>query len=440
MIKLIVGLSTKIFKSNHFILLLGNALVAALGFLSFIYLARMLSKEIFGAWVIYLTAFNFMEMLRAGAIHQALVRNLAAATSPEEQQAIVGASWRLGILISLVLSVILLGLASLERIWAYSSGWQLFLRWYPLTAWISLPLSMTLWIQHARERFRWMASINLSVNLLFLAALLLISHQVLSLSLLFLLHAASRLLVSGGLLVSDWAEGSSIFKTNWQALRKQWAFGRFSFLTLIGTNLLQSADILLISIFLGEKAAATYALPLKLIEVVALPLRSMAMVAFPRFSRLYSAQQRVPLLRSFKSYSMGYTLVLLPFLALAGVFSETIIRYLGGEAYTDGIWVLNIFLVFILFLPLDRFSGILLDSIHAPQINSVKVLVMAGINIVGDAIVLYFFQNLWAVALITILNVLFGLVIALFYIVKKLDLPNWRYLLSPGLHSSLEAG
>ena len=61
--------------------------------------------------------------------------------------------------------------------------------------------------------------------------------------------------------------------------------------TLIGTNLLRSADTLIISLSpMGTAAVALYSIPMKLVELQQIPLRSFAATAFRKCQRqVYSA-------------------------------------------------------------------------------------------------------------------------------------------------------
>ena len=78
----------------------GNVFNAGIGFLSFLLLAQILSVESFGIWLLYVAAFTFMEMVRGGFIHQALVKHLAATRHRLVKQVITGASWWIGIAIT----------------------------------------------------------------------------------------------------------------------------------------------------------------------------------------------------------------------------------------------------------------------------------------------------------------------------------------------------
>ena len=63
-------------------------------------------------------------------------------------------------------------------------------------------------------------------------------------------------------------------------------FGKYTTFTLVGSNLLRSADTLIISFSpLGNAAVALYSIPLKLTELQQIPLRSFVATAFPKMSK-----------------------------------------------------------------------------------------------------------------------------------------------------------
>jgi hypothetical protein len=72
-------------------------------------------------------------------------------------------------------------------------------------------------------------------------------------------------------------------------------------------------------------------------------------------------------------------------------------------------------------MPLDRYLGIALDSLDLPHINSMKVVLMASLNVFGDWYVLSHQIGLNAVAFITVLNTLFGIFVGMYYLNKKLS-------------------
>jgi O-antigen/teichoic acid export membrane protein len=67
----------QIVKSKSFTSLIGNGLGALLGVITFAFLARILPKDIFGPYIIFLAIYGIFENLRIGMVMNALVRNLS---------------------------------------------------------------------------------------------------------------------------------------------------------------------------------------------------------------------------------------------------------------------------------------------------------------------------------------------------------------------------
>ena len=70
----------KIVKEDNFLSLMGNLILAGLGFAGFALLARSLDTVHFAQWVIFISGGSLVEMLRFGITNNALVRFLSGAS------------------------------------------------------------------------------------------------------------------------------------------------------------------------------------------------------------------------------------------------------------------------------------------------------------------------------------------------------------------------
>ena len=405
-----------VLKNDSFIALSANIGNAGLGFLSFIFLAKWMSKDEFGFWLLYLAAFSFIELFRAGMIHQALVQNLSTTEDRKGKKQIIGAAWCISLAFTAIICLILFSINLLFPVWRDQTGLTIFFQGYPAVIWFTLPLSMTQWVKHAEQNYIKMGAVNILSNFLFLGLLGLsvFFQEEFTAHYAFLMHTFSRLIISLFVMLYNWSGFRNIRFANKFAIKKQLNFGKYSMLTLMGTNLLRSADIFLIGYFLGSAKVAIYSLPLKLIEIAEMPLRAFATTAFPRFSKLFASDQKDKVVELFVEQVLFLSICLIIPLILGLFLAEPIILLLGGEEYLEGVWVFRVFMVFVFFLPLDRLSGVLLDGIGSPQVNTFKVTLMTLINVIGDIVALCYFESLFMVALVTILNINLGILIALF--------------------------
>lgn len=397
-------------RSDNGLVLMGNLSASALGLITFMLLARGLSKTEFGAWTLFISASGLLELMRTGLVRQALVRALAIEADEAKHQGIISASGALAVLITLILTALISGVyLSID-----TSGWSLhlFFKYYPVLALISLPSNLDTWKSHAESQYGRMNTIRLLINVLFIITVSIGLFSGFKLS-----HYLWAYLGAQGL-VSIYSVLSSLRKISWLTATKSQVFslfqyGRHSLVTLAGSNLLKSADSLLIGAFLGSEAVAIYAIPLKVLDLMEIPLRGFVMTSFGRLSKAHTENQHQSFKRLVKRQVLQLTFLFLPAALLIFIMPELVIQILGGEGYEDSALILRILLIPMILLPLDKFVGISFDSIGQPATNALKVWIMVIVNIIGDLTVLYFFQSLWLVALVTVLNIVMGIVFGL---------------------------
>jgi O-antigen/teichoic acid export membrane protein len=204
-------------------------------------------------------------------------------------------------------------------------------------------------------------------------------------------------------------------------------FGKYSMGTLISSSLLKSADTFIIGLspFLGSAGIAMYAIPLKLTDLLGIPLHSFSMTAYPRMSKKCLEGDIAGALNLFYTYAGAVTVMFLPAALVSFVFAEELILLLGGTAYAESLPLLatifRVFALYVLLLPVDRFTGVLLDSLDRPRYNLYKVMAMTTANILVDLVAVFVFQSLVAVAVGTVLFTLLGIVLGLYFLRREVD-------------------
>jgi O-antigen/teichoic acid export membrane protein len=396
-------------KNKHLQSLAGNLLPALLGLVSFMLLARGLSKSDFGSWALYLSTFTLLEMIKSGGVQTALVMQISGKTE-QEKNTTIGAAWKLISLLSLAAALLLLSISFFTNA-DWNAGLIAFLYVYPLVGFITIPFNLSQAILQSEHRFDRLLLLRFvtSTGLLIIAGAVFWYH--LSLLQVIVCHALLQLVCCVFLLVSGWVRLHTIKLAPWHCVKDLFHLGKYSFGTLAATNMLKSADTFLIGAFMGPAAVGLYSVPLRLVEVLEIPLRSAVGTAFPRFSALYNIGEKQELRTIFYQYAGVVSWLFVPLLAGCFVLSDSLVVWLGGESYAASAGVFRVFLCYGLFLPLDRFTGVLLDALQKPSLNLKKVLVMASFNIVGDVAALYFLQDLRAVACVSVCNAILGIVL-----------------------------
>lgn len=388
-------------------------------------------KEIFGEWILYLTGATFVEMFRFGITRTALIRFLSGADK-EEQKQLIGSNWLIGLVASVLIAILLWLILYLFPDQVKQSGFYLFFKWYPLLAFLNLPFNNALTIQQAKQYFGQIFIVKTLNSGLFFVGLA-INLFWLKLDLIYVIwyHLGISAFVSLITILARWDGLRFLTKATKATNTIILNFGKYTTLTLIGTNLLRSADTFIIALSpLGTAAVALYAIPMKLTELLQIPLRSFVATAFPKMSKA-SIQNDLKMVRYyFYSYAGSMTILFIPIAFFGFIFSDFFVLLLGGEQYVGidpitGASTSLIFKVFALYgilLPIDRLTGVGLDSINKPKKNFYKIIYMVSANIIGDLIAVFVFKSLIGVAVVTIIFTFLGVIIGYRYLTKELQL------------------
>lgn len=421
----------KIIREDNFLSLAGNLTIAVFGFAGFALLARSFSPVLFGQWVLFISSGTFIEMFRFGITNTAVIRYTAGA-SPADREKFIGSNWLIGLSATILISLTLILFGMLFHKPIEHAGYGLFFSWYPLLAFLNLPFNNALVILQADQKFGKILIIRFLQSGGFFLVLL-INYLFLKMSLLQLLLAmlAVNAITSVYSILQGWDGLKHLRKATRQTTGTLLHFGKYTTFTLIGTNLLRSADTFIISLSpLGPAAVALYSIPMKLTEIQQIPLRSFAATAFPKMSKA-SIQGKIEEVRQlFYAYSGAITYLFF-FISLgAFAFADLFVQILGGPQYTgtdpvtgaNAAHIVRVFAIYGLLLPIDRMTGVGLDSINRPGRNLIKVMVMVITNIIGDLIAVFLFKSLLAVAIASILFTLIGVLIGFYYLDRDLDL------------------
>jgi O-antigen/teichoic acid export membrane protein len=431
----------KIVREDNFLSLTGNIVIAILGISGFALLARSLSLDVFGEWVLFVTGGSFVEMFRFGITNTGLIRFLSGADE-DSREKLIGSNALIGLGATILIAVILVFCYTFFNDSISKSGYNLFFKWYPLLAFLNLPWNNALVVLQADRKYAKILLIK-SINSGLFFIVILVNFFFIKMELKELVVA---LIIINGLtslitVVLGWDGTMLITKASKKTNRTLLDFGKYTTFTLIGTNLLRSADTLIISLSpMGNAAVALYSIPLKLTELQQIPLRSFVATAFPKMSKA-SVQGRVKEVRElFYTYSGALTYLFVIMSLFTFVFADFLVLILSGEQYLkvdpitgfNVVDIVRVFSIYGLLLPIDRMTGIGLDSVNKPNINAVKVFVMVAANLIGDFIAIFVFKSLLLVAVASILFTLIGIWMGMYFLNKELTL-SYKEIFSSGI-------
>jgi O-antigen/teichoic acid export membrane protein len=432
----------KIVREDNFLSLTGNLVIAILGIGGFALLARSLALDVFGEWVLFVTGGSFVEMFRFGITNTGLIRFLSGADEASRTK-LIGSNALIGVGATVLIAIILVFCSTLFNDTISNSGYNLFFKWYPLLAFLNLPWNNALVVLQADQKYNKILIIkSINSGLFFLVILIHFFFIEMELNELVIALLIINALTSLITIILGWDGTKFIAKASSKTNKTLLDFGKYTTFTLIGTNLLRSADTVIISLSpMGSAAVALYSIPLKLTELQQIPLRSFVATAFPKMSKA-SVQGKLEEVKDlFYTYSGALTYLFVIISLCTFIFADYLVLILSGEQYLKvdpitGINVVDIVRVFSIYgllLPIDRMTGIGLDSINKPNINAIKVFVMVAANLIGDFIAIFVFKSLILVAVASILFTLIGIWMGMYFLNKELTL-SFKEIFSHGIN------
>ena len=418
----ITGRLQKILSSNAFVSLAGNGTAALLGILVIAIQARTLTKTDFGTWVMFITTFGLFDIIRSGLILNPVIRNLAAAKNDLAQRRIAGAAWSLCSNFT-VWAVVLFTIPGLLFYnWFQSQDLGFFVQWFWLLAVITVPHNLATWFLNASSGFKTVQAIKITNQALFMAFNVANIWLDMGISYIFWAFVICNLATSVVTLLAGWSR-----ITDWKFSRKEekrelFSFGKFSMLTLVVSNLLRSSDTYLLGIMLGPAAVVLYNVPSRLMQVFEMPISAISITRLPVLAGLHTSGKDKELAAEFERSVGVLWLAIIPVAILCFIFAEPLVVLLGGEGFRESAGVLRFFAIYAVFLPLERYSGIGLDVVNRPKINLIKVVIMLGVNVVGDIIAIKYFGTVDAVAFVSVITFGSGILLGYYFLNRHMKL------------------
>lgn len=413
-------------KNKHFLSLAGNAIMSVFGLVLMALLYRSLSVTELGIWIFFQSTVLLIDTFRSGFLTTAFIK-FYAGTETKRAQEVMGSAWMIGIAITgifILLNIPAFFLASFVN----DPGLLLFLKWFGLTFICTLPSFMATCKVQSEQRFDRLLYIRFVSQALFIGGIiLLIVSKKNNLQNIIYANLAASLLTSLFTIMARYSGISSIAKRTKKGMAELFHFGKYSVGTTLSANLFRTSDTLIINFLLGAPALAVYNLGQRLMEIIEIPLRSFAATAMPSLAAAYNQDKRDEVIYILKKYAGMLTVALVPVCILALIFADIPIAIIGGGKYvgTEAANVFRLFITFALLFPADRFLALTLDVIHQPRVNFIKVLVMLAANIGGDFAGIYLLQNIYGVAITTVIPTLIGVLVGYYALRKYMPFSFW---------------
>lgn len=334
------------------------------GFAGFYILVRILTKQDFGVWTLFMSVTTIVEAIRSGLIQNALVKFLSS-SSKEEHPAIITSSFQIsGIVTVATILIVALSANLLSELW--SSPQLIGLLYVYLLVYIFSGLI---------TQFNAIEQANLKFNGIFVAGLVrqatfflfvLVSYFTdFKIELIYLvwvqaISAFLSVIVSYSFVRHNLAFNFTVNK-HW--IGQLFGYGKYAFGTSISSLLSGTVDQMMLGALLSPAASGAFNIAVRITNLIDIPGNAIAVVVFPQSSKRMEEEGEGAIKYLYEK-SVGTTLALvLPGVLFLYFFSDFVIHFIAGEKYVDSIPLLHITLLYCLLIPYGRQFGTMLDSI-----------------------------------------------------------------------------
>lgn len=414
--KLISGALKKIngsywLRSGSYIFI-NRVAVTLFGFVNFYILIRVLSKEDFGAWVLFISVATLVELIKHGFVRNPLIRYLAMSHERESAR-IQTASMLLNIVVGFLEVIILLLCAFfLSDFWDSPQLKSLFLI-YILTTSFLVPINHFDVIQQARMQFKGTFYSNIFRHFglfLFIVVVFAVGYPI------ELDHVAYAQMISiflSGFISFRYAKPFLQFSrhVNWVWFRQLRSYGFFTFGTNVSSMINKSIDSWMLGKLISPAAVTIFNPALRIANLVEVPTETLTSIMFPKLSERIANEGPAAARYLYEKAVGTITAFMIPIVLFFILFADPVIYFVAGPGFEQTVPILQITMLYGLMIPFNRFLGITLDAIGKAKTNFLFVLRNALINIVSNYFFISYFGIIGAAygtlttyVLITIIN------------------------------------
>lgn len=401
---------------------ISNSSTMIFGFFTFLLLVRVLSKEEFGAWVLYLTVITFAEIARNGITQNGLVK-FAAPAEDQEYKKIVSAAFILNFLAGVGGFLILNSLAFLFiRLWNTPVLSDLLL-FYGVYLVFYIPLIFIQFLAMAKMDFKTRFYSNISYNagffIIVLVYFLTLNH--INIKILPLLQALAAFIALLITIISGKNYIKIDFRIDWNWVSKLFHFGKYVMGTNFSSMLFNRMDLMMVGYFMNPQSVAVYNVPTRIGNYVEVPMNTIASIVFPK-TAVRHEEQGNDAIRYLYERAVGAMLaIIIPMALFLLIFAEPVVLLIAGEKYLDSVPVLRILILVSLVKPFGRQGGTTLDAIGEPKKNFHTLLASLIINFVLNWLFIINY-GLQGAAFATLLSFIIGTTMQQVILVKILKI------------------
>jgi len=411
--------------NKHFLVLMGNGVIAMVGFATTLLLFHYLSVAAVGMWFFVQSIVGLCEAGRYGFLATTTVK-FYAGTDEKRAANVLGSVWVLAIsLTGVVLAANALALAWLP--FTNDIETILCIKWIGITFLSSLPADVTFWRLQAQERYLAMLLYRmLNSGLSLLVFVILIGMNIMTVENALLLNFITNSIASLASIFLNLSGIKYIAHKSKDCIMELVHFGKYTFGTTLCSSMLTNSNTFILNFVLGPSAVAIYNLATRLMALIEMPLRTFVTTGLSEMAIAYNTSNLPYVTYILKKYAGMLTLSFLPLTIVALFIADFAIRILGGHNFDGaaGIEAANTYrfiMILALSYPIDAFNGLALDVIHKTKINFYKVILMLIVKVATGLLFTTLLKDIYGILIANYLMTIAAIIYGYYQLRKYLD-------------------
>jgi len=426
---------------SGFINVLQNFASVLFGFGSLFFLLRILSKNDFGEWTIYMTTITILNIFRDGLIKNALIKFLSGA-SEEDKPKIMTAAFSINIIITAFIVVLNLALGSMLAKLLNSPDLVNLFYWFNIIYILNGFLTQFNCIEQANFKFQGVFVSNTVFQAIYFFYVLYCFLSKINIPLIHLVMVqivgSIVAMVIGYFYAKPYLHFTIGFYKIW--MLKLFNYGKYAFGTSMSSILSGSVDQYMLSGIISPVASGVFNVAVKIVNLIDIPTVAVANIVFPQSAKRMETEGK-DAIRYLYEKSVGVILaILIPGLIFIYIFPGFVLYIIAGEKYIDAAPLLRITLLYTILIPFGRQFGTILDSIGKTKTTFYIVVVTATTNLILNY---FFIKNMGIIgaAYATLISNVIGFIIAQIILRKELGVKFYHtfvyaYRFYPEFYSS----
>ncbi|SKB54946.1 Membrane protein involved in the export of O-antigen and teichoic acid [Parapedobacter luteus] len=372
-----------------------NIFNVAFGFGGFYFLIRVLSKEQYGTYVLFLATVSIIELTRNGLLQNAMIKFIAG-VEEREKPAVVSTSLLINLGITSLLSLIILALAPiLSYVWD-TPAITTMLYLYIIAFFISGIQMFFNSVEQAYLNFKGLFYCSFTSQIISFAYIstcffLGIEISLISLVLVNILSTTISTIPAWRYARHNLPALSLKLHINW--MKKMLDYGKYAMGTSVNALLSSTIDQMMLGALLSPASAGKFNIALRISNLANIPSNAMATIVFPQGSKRAETEGNTALKYLYEKSVGSILAILVPALLFIYILADPIIHFVASEKYADAIPLLKITLIYSLFIPFSRQTGTILESVGKTKLNFYLVLFTGIFNMLLN----FFFISRWGV-------------------------------------------